>query len=1555
MAGDPTTLVDLERLTSSRAAAEERCPFVGGEWAEDGIVRLLIIRLHAGENVETKAFLKPIFKFLQRGQTSQNDVEMAFCYVSWLAQLADIGDPTRNLPPQPHLQPAYAFNTLVTCCQRGRRRESACRAYAEMLRRGYRPEFFVHTAMIDVLSRLGDPVAALQVYDWMKRSPEAAEVRPNVVTFATTIRVAAAVPAARSASAAPPVTASSLAVTAARMETPPILEAMLAVLQDAEESLGQPDAVVYNAALAGCEELAAADSATDGSGSIGPIGLADVTLHVLRQMRQTGAVPDAQTAALLRRIDESLVRRGMAPVLSDPAMTHGGCGGTLAGWLETALHNIPPVALQSATATSAAQEDSGYLGCLGPSSSETLRDQVILHDLEKLAERLGQAGAGADANGVAAAAEGGPMTADGSASAVAGSNNGVRSIQTESLSRGDFETLIHQCRKRKWSYQVLLVLRAMETISGDEALPPAAGALMQPENGAAVPKWAAGPGVARSAPPLPPIPAPPRLEPSLRPALTSYHAALEALFDVKEASMAWDLFLEMPGRALQPTYETYLIMVSGALRNGRADMAVASFCHLTAAAGAAAATATAADLLPPPLAASQALVEAMDDARALLPGLMRGLGAQPDEALSILMEVERIRRTASGGSTVTAVASATGADCSDLGEGTKAAAAAGTTVDAVSSAPVAGAVETAAERSAAAMVAAVPQKGPGDNFLYRLWLLLLESASLVGTPADVARVRTFLDEPSGSRLLLSGFRNGGSISPLPSDDEIGGGGSDADVVVALLTSCVGLASGIGGDGEAAAFHQLRQWQVCGFLPRWPWIEAIAVEAIAAFGQDDDTVPRKSVARAPATASNDNSEARSNAGGGLEAGSDIGGSLPFGGFARPGPAKLLHTRRDFLRAAAGLQRVVVVGGDTVTIAALRQQQPLPGSNCGASDAEDAGDPALCCYCRIGAVTSERSSACALLVAQRVYSRMVRMRSKAEKERLLWDVAAALANFDGRSGAASAAVAAAAVNPAPTAAATAAAATTAEARGGETCRGTNVGDSQPGFAEGAVTSGAWRGPADAAVHAAALATSELRLSFRAASKLAIILLSGAKAAMEERRRMAAHGVLIAAESPTAEMSTAAASAAMTSSAAVPAAVTAVSATPDAAELRAALLRYGPGEEARRAAFRVFGMPVPATGTTAAASGEAAAAASDRTVSTRAHFGSAHQGSHPNGGKAAKARLGEPGPANGAVAMAASLPVLDLPLPPDRVVVVTDVAGVRSARRVFLGGGDGNDGAVSVVGVDAEWQPYRTGQPPSKVALLQLACEGRVFLLDLLALQGSCNATAAGACRCSCTDGGDGGSCGDSTMWTPPTTAAAAATDGCWQTFVLDLFGHSGITKLGLRPAGDLRRLAQSYSGLAALAAPPLAEPPSAPTAAAAAVAGPAAARWLDMASEYSAWLGPASGKGSRGGGGGGGGGSGGFGKHAAAASIGLAEVVATVLRRRLDKRMQASDWGRRPLTSDQLMYAALDAYCLLLVHERMGNTSVAGVLTSLAPLTKARDSPAAGSGGAAFGCA
>ena len=59
--------------------------------------------------------------------------------------------------------------------------------------------------------------------------------------------------------------------------------------------------------------------------------------------------------------------------------------------------------------------------------------------------------------------------------------------------------------------------------------------------------------------------------------------------------------------------------------------------------------------------------------------------------------------------------------------------------------------------------------------------------------------------------------------------------------------------------------------------------------------------------------------------------------------------------------------------------------------------------------------------------------------------------------------------------------------------------------------------------------------------------------------------------------------------------------------------------------------------------------------------------------------------------------------------------------------------------------------------------------------------------------------------------------------------------------------------------------------------------------------------------------------------------LQRVVAEVLGEYVDKSLQRSDWDSRPLSSEQLRYAALDAAVLLRVEDGLAASSDAAVAT------------------------
>ena len=55
------------------------------------------------------------------------------------------------------------------------------------------------------------------------------------------------------------------------------------------------------------------------------------------------------------------------------------------------------------------------------------------------------------------------------------------------------------------------------------------------------------------------------------------------------------------------------------------------------------------------------------------------------------------------------------------------------------------------------------------------------------------------------------------------------------------------------------------------------------------------------------------------------------------------------------------------------------------------------------------------------------------------------------------------------------------------------------------------------------------------------------------------------------------------------------------------------------------------------------------------------------------------------------------------------------------------------------------------------------------------------------------------------------------------------------------------------------------------------------------------------------------------------IGLDGICKEILGLRLDKRMQRSDWEQRPLSKEQVEYAALDAIVLIELWQAICNSS------------------------------
>uniref|UniRef100_A0A8D1UG07 3'-5' exonuclease domain-containing protein n=1 Tax=Sus scrofa TaxID=9823 RepID=A0A8D1UG07_PIG len=169
--------------------------------------------------------------------------------------------------------------------------------------------------------------------------------------------------------------------------------------------------------------------------------------------------------------------------------------------------------------------------------------------------------------------------------------------------------------------------------------------------------------------------------------------------------------------------------------------------------------------------------------------------------------------------------------------------------------------------------------------------------------------------------------------------------------------------------------------------------------------------------------------------------------------------------------------------------------------------------------------------------------------------------------------------------------------------------------------------------------------------------------------------------------------------------------------------------------------------------------------------------------------------------------------------------------------------------VVSVDLEWRPsFGVGGRP-QASLMQVAVEGRVFLLDLPQLL----------------------------------SPARGQEPQAFSQLVSRLLADPSITKLGYGMAGDLRSLGASCPALAQ--------------------AQKQLRGSLDLLQVHKQLRvvdAPAPGV------------------DGAAGPRGLSLLVQQVLGKPLDKTQQLSNWDRRPLGEEQLVYAAADAYCLLEVY-------------------------------------
>ena len=111
-------------------------PSASFAWDQDALTSTLVTRLQKGEEVETREFLRLIFRLTKihdttsEKTTTQNtkfhdNIVKAFALADWMVDLATTGDVALRIPTLPKLQPHYAYNILVTMGQRLRNHHMA--------------------------------------------------------------------------------------------------------------------------------------------------------------------------------------------------------------------------------------------------------------------------------------------------------------------------------------------------------------------------------------------------------------------------------------------------------------------------------------------------------------------------------------------------------------------------------------------------------------------------------------------------------------------------------------------------------------------------------------------------------------------------------------------------------------------------------------------------------------------------------------------------------------------------------------------------------------------------------------------------------------------------------------------------------------------------------------------------------------------------------------------------------------------------------------------------------------------------------------------------------------------------------------------------------------------------------------------------------------------------------------------------------------------------------------------------------------------------------------
>ncbi|XP_069798891.1 exonuclease mut-7 homolog [Dendropsophus ebraccatus] len=237
--------------------------------------------------------------------------------------------------------------------------------------------------------------------------------------------------------------------------------------------------------------------------------------------------------------------------------------------------------------------------------------------------------------------------------------------------------------------------------------------------------------------------------------------------------------------------------------------------------------------------------------------------------------------------------------------------------------------------------------------------------------------------------------------------------------------------------------------------------------------------------------------------------------------------------------------------------------------------------------------------------------------------------------------------------------------------------------------------------------------------------------------------------------------------------------------------------------------------------------------------------------------------------------------LPIPRSKVHFLQDHTELSGCRDVVL-----KDGQI--VGVDMEWRPSFGGLGKPNVSLIQLAVKEEVFLLDVLH---------------------------------PDLLQSSESGENSQLVALLkDLFSSNGIKKLGYGMVGDFQSLDATDARLRGLELHNVVD------------LCEVHKQIQRCRSRPRASCGPVDVL------------EGAAGDCVRQPEKGLSLLVKDVLGKPLDKKEQLSNWDKRPLREDQIIYAAADAYCLLDVFETLCRTpDKFGLKPNFYELPKGKASP------------